>query len=202
MEELITLNALGSHEKTHEKIITYVGGITKERGIFELLKAIEGTDIKLYLAGTPTPKTLLNALQKEKGWENVTYFGHVDRKEICSIFLKSQVGICVLHPTASYINSLPIKLFEYMSAGLPIVASNFPYWQELLADLNNIRFVDPLNPEEIRMAVNTLIADRNECYSMGARGSKAVKEKFNWALEEKKLISFYGKLGVRAVAED
>lgn len=196
IEELFDLKAAEGRKKTHEKIICYVGSITKKRGIFELIKALEGTDIKLYLAGTTSPKSLINVLQNEKGWKNVVYFGQVDRKKICSILSKSQVGICTLYPTKSYVESLPIKLFEYMSAGLPIVASNFPYWQDLLADFNGVYFVDPLNPEEIRKALNTIFSDCQKSHSLGGSGLKAIKECYNWDIEEAKLITFYKKLGI------
>jgi len=182
----------GTEEK--EKIVSYIGSISKERGIFELINAFHGTDTKLYLAGTMSPRNLLKTLEKEEGWENVVYFGQVGRNEIYSILAASQAGICTLHPTACFINSVPIKIFEYMNAGLPIVASKFPFWEELLKDIDNAVFVDPLSPKEIREAIKNLIEDEKKCISMGERGIKAVKNIYNWDIEKERLINFYKAL--------
>lgn len=194
--EFVDLNLDGKSKNKTEKIVCYIGAITKKRGVVELIKAIEGTDIKLYLAGTVAPRNLLESLEKEEGWKNVTYFGKVERDEVVSILSKSQIGLCILHPTKSYIASLPVKLFEYMGAGLPVVMSNFPYWRKLFGDLESVSFVDPLSFEKIRNAIQTLISDPEKCHSMGQNGLKAVKEIYNWENEEKKLIDFYKSLGV------
>ncbi|MBL8677388.1 MAG: glycosyltransferase, partial [Alphaproteobacteria bacterium] len=134
---------------------------------------------------------------EHKGWENVVYYGRVGRDKISSIISTSQLGICLLHPTPNYINSLPTKLFEYMAAGIPIIVSDFPFWRKLLKGLDNVHFVNPLNPQAIREVIKELIADKERCYSTGIKGVKIVNEKYNWENEEKKLINFYRDLGMQ-----
>ncbi|MBX9621324.1 MAG: glycosyltransferase family 4 protein [Alphaproteobacteria bacterium] len=180
-----------------EKTICYIGNITKIRGIMELLEAIEGTDIKLHLAGKIPSPDLIKTLKKHKAWKNVVYFGHVDRTELSSILSKSQLGILLFHPVPNHMNCIPNKLFEYMGAGLPIVASDLPFWRKLLKGLDNVYFVDPLNPQAIRTAIKELIADKEKCHSIGIKGIKIINEKYNWGSEEKKLIAFYKKLGIQ-----
>ncbi|MBX9785992.1 MAG: glycosyltransferase family 4 protein [Alphaproteobacteria bacterium] len=194
--EFVGLKLDGKSKNKTDKIICYIGAITKERGAVELVKAVEGTDIRLYLAGTVAPKNLLESLEKEEGWKNVTYFGQVERDEVVSILSKSQIGLCILHPTISYVNSLPVKLFEYMTASLPVVVSDFPYWRKLFGDFESISFVDPFNPEKIRNTIQALISDPKKCHSMGQNGLKAIKEIYNWESEEKKLIDFYKDLDI------
>jgi glycosyltransferase involved in cell wall biosynthesis len=181
-------------KKTNEKIISYVGGISKERGIFNVLKALEGTDIKLHLAGSVSPKNLLKTLEQEEGWKNVVYFGHVSRVEACSILSNSHVGVCTFHPTAAHIHAVPNKIFEYMNAGIPVIVSKFPCWEELLKGVDNAVFVDPLNPEDIIKGIKNLIEDAEKCRSMGKRGLRAVKEIYNWDIEKDKLIHLYNKV--------
>ncbi|KAB2832340.1 MAG: glycosyltransferase family 4 protein [Caedimonadaceae bacterium] len=196
MTELVGTKCEGKRKNKIEKIICYMGAITRERGIAELIKAVEGTDIKLYLAGTIAPRNLLESLKNEEGWRNVTYFGQVNRNKAFSILSKAQIGVCLFHPIANHLNCLPNKLFEYMAASRPIIASSIPYWKKLLGDLESISFVDSLNPEKIRSAIQALISDQEKCHSMGQNGLKAVKEIYNWRSEEKKLIDFYKSLGV------
>lgn len=174
-----------------ERVICYVGGITKERGIFEILKAIEGTNITLYLAGSISPKSLTDTLERLPGWKNVVYVGNVSRNEVYSILSAAHAGLCIFHPIKNHIYSLPNKIFEYMNAGIPLVASRFPAWEELLKDTDNALFIDPLNPAEIRKAMETLLSNPEKSREMGKRGQRAVKEKYNWENEQYKLINFY-----------
>ncbi len=81
-----------------------------------------------------------------------------------------------------------------MIAGIPVIASDFPYWRELIAEVDCALFVDPLDPEQISKAIRTLTGDRERAHEMGIRGQKAVFEKFNWGKEEKKLVDFYNQL--------
>ncbi len=193
LEELADIQAL-SLQKRQDKVVCYLGSISKTRGICELVKALEGTDITLNLAGKICPTSLLEELEREKGWDNVVYFGHIGREKINQILGSSAAGICILHPTRSYIKSLPIKVFEYISAGLPLVVSNFAYWQELLVDFRDIYFIDPLDPVAIRKAL--IQVTQKGCVDRNKDGIKAIQNLYNWTIEEEKLFQLYRKLGV------
>ena len=192
-EERVHLDGF-TEKKTKKKIVSYIGGISKQRGIFELLKAIEGTDITLYLAGETSPKSLRKDLENCCGWKNVVYFGQVERKDICSILLNSQAGICTLYPTKAFVNSVPIKIFEYMNAGIPIIISNFPLWKEMFKNTGNAFFVNPLNPEEIKESIGKLMEDDKKVTTMGKNGLMAIQKKYNCDIEKEKLINLYNKI--------
>lgn len=181
-------------KSSNKKIICYAGGITKQRGIYEILKAIEGTDITLYLAGKPSPSNLLDHLKQEKGWENVVFFGQVGRPKLLDILSESKVGMLLFHPIENHINCIPNKLFEYMSARLPVVASNIPFWTKLMDKSESVIFVNPFNAEEVRGVVQALLNSPEKAQSLGKNGYAAVKTQFNWCNEEKKLLDFYQSL--------
>ena len=83
------------------------------------------------------------------------------------------------------------QMLEYMSAGIPVIASNFSFWQEIIEDAECGICVDPLNPEEIANAIQFIIVHPEEAEQMGKNGRRAVEEKYNWDIEEKKLLEFY-----------
>jgi len=85
-------------------------------------------------------------------------------------------------------------MFEYMIAGVPVVASNFPLWKEIVEGNSCGVTVDPLNPKEIAGAINYIIENPKEADKMGQNGKKAILEKYNWSIEEKKLLQVYKKL--------
>ena len=82
-------------------------------------------------------------------------------------------------------------MFEYMTAQLPVIASDFPYWNEIVDDAQCGVCVDPLKPEEIRKAIEYIIRHPDTAREMGASGKKAVFTKYNWENEAQKLFLLY-----------
>lgn len=178
--------------------LIYIGGLTEERGIIEVVRALEFVNskkqLKLILCGEFTPPDLEVRVRSLKGFEKVKYLRWVDHKKIPEFLNKADAGIVCLHPIPNYLTSLPIKLFEYMLAGLPVIASNFPLWKEIIEGNNCGICVDPLDPKEIAEAIKYLIDHPDEARQMGENGRKAVLEKYNWENESKKLLKLYGEL--------
>lgn len=175
----------------------YIGGITAIRGISEMMKAleyIEDPQIKLILGGKFSPENLYEEVKSYKGWEKVQYEGFVDREKVAQILGETKAGLVVLHPTLNYIDSYPIKLFEYMSAGIPVIASDFPLWRHIIEEAKCGLLVDPLNPEKIAKAMEWILDHPEEAQKMGENGLKAIETKYNWNNECRKLILFYEKL--------
>ena len=81
-----------------------------------------------------------------------------------------------------------------MSAGIPVVASYFPLWRKTIEESGCGICVNPLDPKEIADAIIWLMDNPKEAEKMGLRGRIAVKERYNWHNEEKKMLEFYAKL--------
>lgn len=176
--------------------ICYVGGLFPKRGVKELVEAMEYVDAELVLAGTFYPAEFEADLKKMKGWSKVDFRGQVQRDEILKILKSSSIGMVTLHPTASYMEALPIKMFEYMSAGIPFVASNFSFWKQIINAENCGCVADPLNANEIAQSIQYLLDNPEKAKTMGSNGYKAFMTKYNWSIEEKKLIKFYERLTI------
>ena len=85
-------------------------------------------------------------------------------------------------------------MFEYMSAGIPVIASNFPLWQDVVEGNDCGVCVDPMKPESIAKAIDYLVASPDRACEMGKNGKNAVLAKYNWPVEEAKLLNFYDAL--------
>lgn len=184
--------------------VIYVGGVTKLRGALELIEALRLVkedghhNVTLSLVGPLESLKFekeLHTLIRQYGLEgNVCILGPVPHTEALGILAQSHIGAAVLHPDPNYVESLPTKLFEYMAAGLPVVASNFPLWCEIVEGNRCGICVDPLNPKEIAGAIEYLITHPEEARQMGENGRRAVEEKYNWEKEGKKLLKLYEEL--------
>ena len=189
IEELETI----SNPKRLNNHICYIGGISIERGISEILEALTLTknETRLDLAGKFHSAVLEEQVKANKGWQKTNFLGFVGRSEIKELLSTTSIGIVTLYPTISYLDSLPVKLFEYMCAGIPVIASDFPLWREIVLKYNCGICVDPKNPEEIAQAIDYLIDNPSLAEVMGRNGFKAVQTEFNWSNEEAKLLKFY-----------
>lgn len=174
--------------------ICYIGEISSSRGIFEILKAIGRTNTRLLLGGRFSNIDEYKKASAMKEWELILELGYLNREQIKMVLEQSIGGLVVLHPTESYIASLPVKMFEYMSAGLPVIASNFPLWKEIIEGNQCGICVDPYNVDSIAEAINWIIDHSAEAKRMGENGRKAVIERYNWGNEEIKLIQLYREL--------
>jgi glycosyltransferase involved in cell wall biosynthesis len=184
--------------------IIYVGGITKIRGIFEVIEAIrflnkeEHYNVLLKLIGPFYPIHLLNEVinfaREYEIMNNIEIYGEIPHDKVFNFLSNSQIGIAILHPDPNYIDSIPTKLFEYMIAGLPVIASNFPLWKEIVEGNNCGICVNPLDPKEIANAIKYLINHPDEARAMGENGRRSVLEKYNWEKESEKLIRLYEEI--------
>ena len=183
----------GSGEKRRE--VAYVGGISEGRSIWEMVRALEHCrDVRLNLAGNFIDRDLEAAVTNEPGWDKVNYYGHIDRSEVAELLARSTAGIVVLRKAENHLHALPTKLFEYLSAGVPIIASNFPGWKNIV-DSNRCGIcIEPSNVEEMAAAMQQLVDDPKAAEQMGHRGRSAVESRYNWGRQEEKLLDLYQTL--------
>ncbi|WP_161603801.1 glycosyltransferase [Noviherbaspirillum massiliense] len=174
--------------------VCYVGGIDDIRGIREVIQAIGRTPSRLLLAGKFAKDALRSEVMRYVGWSQVKEYGFVDRKKISEIMARSFSGLVTLHQVPNFVNSQPIKMFEYMSAGVPVIASDFPLWREVIDGNECGICVDQNDPESIAAAIRHLHERPEEVVRMGENGRRAIQSKYRWDCEEKKLIALYRDL--------
>ena len=177
-------------------LVVYVGGVEVARGAVEMVDAIAllPAETRLLLAGPVRPPDLVDRLEASSGWSRVEALGWVPPENLGSVLARSRVGLCVLHPLPNYLESLPTKLFEYMAAGLPVVASDFPAWRSIVASSGCGLLVDPRDPAAIASAVARLLDDPAGAEEMGRRGREAVERDYRWDRAAERLLARYREL--------
>jgi glycosyltransferase involved in cell wall biosynthesis len=189
------LNELIAIEPTFQtNTLCYIGLLYETRGVKEIVQAIEGLNVKLIIAGKFFDKNFEEEIRGLAGWKQVDFRGFVDREGVKKILEASIAGLVTLHPTPSYIEAYPVKMFEYMSAGIAVISSNFPLYKSFVEKKQCGICVDPLNIEDIRKAIILLCEDKKQAKHMGREGKKAVVQYYNWAKEETKLFELYERL--------
>ena len=186
-----------------DPIVAHVGALTMDRGLAEMAKAVELVaavrPLKLVLAG----KAFSGAgpeLDHERWKGLIEHAGLLTRPQVAELLAKTKIGIVTLHPTQNYKNSQPTKLYEYMSAGIPVIASDFPVWRQIVEPSGCGLLVDPLDPGAIAEAIEWLLAHPREAELMGNHGRCAITHLYNWEKEGAKLVATYAELAADRTA--
>jgi len=175
--------------------VCYIGGISSIRGIKEVCAAMGKvkSKVRLNLAGLFSEPRVEQEVRAMAGWERVNHLGFLDRAGVRSVLGRSLAGLVTFHPLPNHLDAQPNKMFEYMSAGIPVIASDFPLWREIISKNNCGLLVNPLDSGAIAKAIDCLVKNPTEAERMGKNGRNAVETRYNWEHEEKKLIKFMKK---------
>jgi glycosyltransferase involved in cell wall biosynthesis len=172
--------------------ICYVGNITRLRGLRAIVDALPLVpQVTFVLCGQFSEPGFEAELRAQPGWRQVRFLGKVDREQARQVMAESMAGVVTFLPVRSHLDAQPNKLFEYMSAELPVIASDFPLWREIVVRTGSGVCIDPQSPVAIAAAIRMLHKDPDSTESMGKAGRKAVLSTYNWPNEAAKLVQFY-----------
>ena len=187
-------------ESINNSVICYAGLISRMWNIENIIKSLAPFEsVEFILAGNPADKSYLEMLKNNESWYKVNYLGQIERDAVGNeIFGKSNIAMAIL----DYIplckgnigNMSNNKLFEYMRAELPVICTDFVLWKEVIEENKCGICVNPNNVNEITDAIKYLIKNPDVAIQMGKNGQKMIEKKYNWRVEEKKLIDLYRRL--------
>ncbi len=185
--------------ETRRQSVAYVGGITAQRAIREMVHAMallpESLGAKLELAGNEIPDDAHpEQIYGHRGWARIIHHGFLDQPSTFRLLHNVRAGLVLFHPEPNHLEAMPQKIFEYMGAALPLIASDFPLWRRILGNTGCGIFVDPLDPQAIADAIEYVLTHPIEAEEMGRRGQAAVLNQYNWDTEAEKLINLYSGL--------
>ena len=178
--------------------VAYIGGISRIRGIREMVAAMASpllpADARMILAGRFEDRQLADATMGQHGWERIDFVGWKERSGLREILGSVRAGLVVFHPGPNHDEALPQKMFEYMSAGIPVIASNLPLWREIITKYECGILVDPLEPADIARGIAYILNNPEEARRMGGAGKRAIQSALNWSHEREVLLAVYSNL--------
>jgi glycosyltransferase involved in cell wall biosynthesis len=178
--------------------VCYIGGLQEARGLFDMIEAAGrvrgGAARSVQLAGRFSSAREEAQSRARPAWAQVDYLGWLDRASIARLLANVRAGLVVLHSNPSLMNAYPIKMFEYMAAGLPVVASDFPVYREILDDGRCGLLIPAADPLALARAIEWIFVHPDEAQAMGERGRRRVATLYTWQAEREKLLSLYCRL--------
>ena len=188
-----------SYEKKKYDLI-YCGAISELRGAYLILEGLlkakrKLPKIQLLFLGRYYPnglkRDLQNFIEKNDLSQNVHLKDVVPYREVADYYNNSRIGLVLLQRVKTYEISMPIKLFEYMAFGLPVIASNFGHMKKYVENEVCGILVDPEDKEEVASAMVELLSNMDVYQKYSENGRKAAIKKYRWKFEFKKLLDFY-----------
>jgi len=181
--------------------LVYVGSLNRNRGSTHIIEALSflpsNFEYHLDVVGSfPEERGLeseiMTAVRPVAG--HVTLHGRVEFPDAVEIMSRADIGLICTQPTVNDLSGLPLKLFEYMAAGLGVIVSDFPLWHQYLESYPTHEFVDPTSPEMIGKGITRLAEKLNDGSSVVEQDRRRMIEKFDWAPEGNKLLRLYSEI--------
>ncbi len=181
------------------KILIYQGKVEQNRGVDILLEVMDYVkNASLVIIG---PGTYLDNLRKKvkqtDKQSQIFILDPVPWEELSKYTASADLGVFPLQNVClNYYLSLSNKLFEYLSAGIPVVFSDFPEMRKIIVDNKVGTVINEKDPVAIADSINNILNNQKLYEEMSKNARRIVKEKYNWHIEGRKLLNFYDKLNL------
>lgn len=182
--------------ESSQSIILYQGGLLSGSGLEVLIESMHWLEqVILVFLGNGPARPGLRQLATSRGLQDrVKFLDPVPFDLLPHYTASADLGLAVVRNTGlSYFLSLPNKIFDYIMAGVPVIASDFPERGRAVLESGTGVAVDPSNPRAIAEAVESLLRDRRLYRRMVANCRKTAKM-CNWGMESSKLLALYESL--------
>ena len=178
-------------------IILYIGHVMSGRGVDQLIAAMADVPgAHLVLLGADAQAKSVESLATRTGLaDRVHPLQRVDARDVIDYAADGSIGVSPILPTClNYRYSLPNKLFQYMAAGIPVVASNFDQVRVVVEGTGAGRVVDPCDPQAIALALCELLDDPVALAEAGHRARAAIENQYNWGVASAELLRLYERV--------
>lgn len=186
--------------------MVYIGGLGgggDVKGIELMLAALAAlpadSRVRLLLGGREPEPGFVDRLKRRPGGDRIDFLGWVDQARIPEVYNQA-IGAFVLYPPMpNNVESEPVKLFESMAAGVPVIVSNFPLFCEYMRRWDCGVAAKAEDAAAIAQIIHRWELDRLEAQRLGDNGRRAIREERSWAAMSRELIAIYDRLAGPAI---
>lgn len=185
--------------KNHLLLIFQGGGINIDKGGEELIEAISITEkVSLLVVGSgDVVQDLKQKAGKLNLAERIKFIPKVPWEELMRYTRSADAGMSLEKDTnLNYRFSLPNKLFNYISAGIPVITGSLPEIGKVVGENNCGIIIPSITPEEISKAIIKLRDDRSLLNKL-KQNSVYASESLNWENESKQVNDFYKQVLIK-----
>ncbi len=190
--------------KTYKKEydFIYCGIITVHRSVFQLLEAVlilkkQKPDVRIVFVGSfanvALSKKVYRYVENNNLQKNVILVGSIPYKEVSGYYKKSKIALAVFQQIPTHNIIVQIKIFEYTTLGLPMIASNFGHIKNYIEKDKTGLLVKAENPNDIAEKMQKLLYN-NDLYNKLRRNALKVAPNYQWKIMEEKLLKIYDEI--------
>lgn len=189
----VPLSPVPSLQPQEIPVILYQGALNTGRCLEQLIEAVRGLPVQVWIAGEGDLSKTLRQLAEQAPDAQVKFLGYLTPADLKQITPKAWLGFNVLENKGlSYYYSLANKFFDYIQQGIPVMNSPFPEYQALQKAHETMIFAAPRS-ESIRRSITELLSNP-ELYVQLQHSCREAAGEWNWDNEEKKLIRLYEEI--------
>jgi len=181
--------------KKNKLKIVYIGSINKYKGLIECANYVEKfnlkyKDKKLTLDVYSQVDPITEELKKKNMIKHIPYINYL---KLIKLMPKYDIGVCLWLPIKKYYRNLPLKNFDYMAAGLPIITSNFGNLKNYINLSHSGICINPRSYEQFEKAILKMYNPKNrKKYSQN--GINYAREEASFQIEGKKYVDYIKKI--------
>jgi glycosyltransferase involved in cell wall biosynthesis len=170
--------------------VVYTGHFYAWKGVDTLIEALRGSDAHLYLVGG-IPEMIVQQRARLNGVANIHVVGWVPPTEVpCYLAAADVLALPNSgHEAISARHTSPLKLFEYLAAGRPVVASDLPSLREVLADGQTALLVAADDPAALRRGIERALGDPALAARLAENARRAALE-HTWQIRAARVLDF------------
>jgi glycosyltransferase involved in cell wall biosynthesis len=196
LSELVAKKPTAYEERPRN--IIYMGGMADFNGVYEILLALENipddSGIRLILGGKFINEKQKLLFTKMNAWSKVDYYGWVDREKLSYLYSQARLGLVLYKPTPNIMECEPNKFFEVLSAGIPLLCTNLPRWNNFVNQNKCGETVDPSDSVKVANSIEQLTDINTKYIEMAINARNIIEKEYNWELESIKLVKLYNKI--------
>ncbi len=178
-------------------VLLFVGILMWDRGVADAVRALPAIraafpKTRLIVVGDGDERRGIERLIAERGLGScVELLGWREHASLPELYATSDIGLLPFLAGRHVKITLANKLFDYMAAGLPIVASDLPPMRRVLHETQAGVLFEPGDQASLAAATVALLRDHAMRRRLADNGRRAATEKYNWREDEKRLLEIF-----------